>query len=102
MAENELKGSDKDAARTEEDTLREDRERLVFIKGHSFETTWRQNADKNLNYFSGEDQGWDDEGDRSKLQSEKRPALTLNRIHPIIRLIVGARPQVETSFFPVG
>ena len=64
------------------------------------EKEYRTSVKTNLPYFTGEDQGWDEFGDRSKKREEKRPALTMNRIRGIMRLITGARPKTETSFMP--
>ncbi len=64
------------------------------------EKEYRSTVKKNLPYFTGEDQGWDEFGDRAKKREEKRPALTMNRIRGIMRLITGARPKTETSFMP--
>ena len=64
------------------------------------EKEYRKTVKTNLPYFTGEDQGWDEFGDRAKKREEKRPALTMNRIRGIMRLITGARPKTETSFIP--
>lgn len=64
------------------------------------EKEYRESVKTNLPYFTGEDQGWDKYGDRSKKREEKRPALTMNRIRGIMRLVTGARPKTETSFMP--
>jgi len=94
--------SSDDVAKSDKDQLKEDRERWSFIKEHDFEKSWRKSSLTNLKYFTGEDQGWDEEGDRAALEAEKRPAITLNRIHPIMRLIQGARPKATTTFLPTG
>lgn len=62
------------------------------------ENKWRDDAIKNIKYISGEDQGWDDKGDRARLEADNRPAFTLNKIHPIFRLICGAMPEIETKY----
>ena len=64
------------------------------------EEDYRKSVKTNLPYFTGEDQGWDEFGDRAKKQEEDRPALTMNRIRGIMRLICGVRPKSETSFLP--
>ena len=70
------------------------------IKDHPIEKNFREEAIKNIGYFTGDDQGWDDDGARSALELEGRPALTLNRTHPIIRLIIGARPKAKVTYLP--
>ncbi len=87
--------------KSDQDKLKDAREKFKWVKEHSFEKEWRDNAMKRLKYFTGEDQGWEDEGARAKLEAEQRPALTLNRINPIIRLICGSRPLVETTYLAV-
>ena len=82
------------------DKLKDAREYWMYIKEHPFEKKFRENGLINIKYFSGEDQGWDEEGDRAKLEMEKRPALTLNRVAPIIRLVIGSRPKVEATYLP--
>ena len=70
------------------------------VKDHPIEKKFRDEAIKNIGYFTGEDQGWDEQGARAALESEGRPALTLNRTHPIIRLICGARPKAKVTYLP--
>ena len=70
------------------------------VKDHEIEKKLRDEAIKNIGYFTGEDQGWDDDGARATLEGEGRPALTLNRTHPIIRLICGARPKAKVTYMP--
>lgn len=70
------------------------------VKDHSIEKKFRDEALKNIGYFTGEDQGWDDDNARASLEAEGRPALTLNRTHPIIRLICGARPKAKVTYLP--
>jgi hypothetical protein len=77
------------------------RERYIKLKDCKFESEWRKQAELDIKYFTGEDQGWDEDGARAKLKDEERPALTLNRVNPIIRLMTGARPPVETKYFAV-
>jgi len=84
---------------TEKTTLEVAQERWRTVRDSEIEKAIRDIDD--LKYFTGEDQGWDQDGARAKLEAEGRPALTLNRIAPIIRLIAGARPQTKTGYFPV-
>jgi len=70
------------------------------VKDHPIEKKFRDEAIKNIGYFTGEDQGWDDDNARASLEAEGRPALTLNRTHPIIRLICGARPKAKVTYIP--
>lgn len=86
---------------TENKTLKKAQKRLRVLKDSTSEKEFRQRAITELKYFTGEDQGWDEDGARAKLIAEKRPAITLNHIAPIIRLISGARPQTEAKFFAV-
>lgn len=80
--------------------LDEARKFWKLVKDHPLEKSFRKEAVTNIKYFTGEDQGWDEDGARAKLQAEDRPALTLNRTHPIIRLICGARPQTKVTYVP--
>lgn len=82
--------------------LEEARKRFKAAREHPMEKKWRKTNEENLNYFTGSDQGWDEHGDRAALDAEGRPALTLNRVAPIIRLICGARPRNETGYVPAG
>lgn len=81
--------------------LEKARQRYMQLKDCKFETEWRKQAEADLKYFTGEDQGWDEDGARSKLIDEERPALTLNRVNPILRLMAGARPPTEAKYFAV-
>lgn len=82
--------------------LDEARERFKYAKDHPMEKKWRKTNEENLKYFTGEDQGWDEHGDRAVLNQEGRPALTMNHISPIFRLICGARPKIEAGYLPSG
>lgn len=82
--------------------LEEARKRFKAAREHPMEKKWRKTNEENLNYFTGSDQGWDEHGDRAALDAEGRPALTLNRVAPIIRLICGARPRNEVGYLPSG
>lgn len=75
--------------------------RLRDLKESKNEKEFRERGIEELKYFTGEDQGWDKDGARAKLIEEKRPAITLNRIAPIVRLMCGARPQTEAKYFAV-
>ena len=88
-------------AATDNQTLRTAQKRFSDVKESSFEKSLREKAMKDLKYFTGEDQGWDEDGSRSKLIEERRPALTLNRVAPIMRLICGARPTADARPVPV-
>lgn len=77
------------------------RERYMKLKDCKFEHEWRKQAEADIKYFTGEDQGWDDDGARAKLRDEERPALTLNRVNPVLRLMAGARPPTEAKYFAV-
>jgi hypothetical protein len=90
-----------DKSASTDDRLREIRKRFQFVKEHSFEKDFRKDAFTWMDYFTGKDQGWDDDQARNTLESEGRPALTLNHIHPIIRLVCGAKPNVKTTFLAV-
>ena len=81
-------------------TLAEARRFWKIVKDHPMEKTFREQALVNIKYFTGEDQGWDEDGSRAKLEKEGRPSLTLNRTHPIIRLICGARPKLRVTYVP--
>lgn len=85
---------------TDNPKLKELQELYHYAKGHDMEKAFRTNNLKHLKYFTGEDQGWDEFGDRAALNKESRPALTLNRIHPLVRLICGARPKSDTNYLP--
>jgi hypothetical protein len=89
------------AAGGDNQTLKTAQKRFSDVKECSFEKGFRTKSMKDLKYFTGEDQGWDEDGSRNKLLEEKRPALTLNRVAPIMRLICGARPNPAASAVPV-
>lgn len=82
-------------------TLKKAQEFYSSIKDNKFEKDFRTDTMEDIKYFTGEDQGWDEDGARAKLKAEGRPALTLSRITPVIRLMVGARPKTEARFIPV-
>ena len=81
--------------------LKQAQKRYNTLKESKTEKAFRKRAIEELKYFTGEDQGWDEDGARAKLKDEKRPAITLNRVAPIVRLICGARPKTEAKFFAV-
>lgn len=74
-------------------------ERWDEVQECEYEKKLRERGISNLDYFTGEDQGWDDDGARAELEAEGRPALTLNRISPIVRLIQGSRPKTEAAYY---
>jgi hypothetical protein len=82
----------------EHKNLKPGRKRFKEVRECPAERTFREQSNKDLHYFTGEDQGWDDNGARARLKEEGRPAMTLNRVAPIIRLIQGARPQADARF----
>lgn len=85
---------------TDNKLLKKARKQYLKYKDHPFEKNWRKNAMKHFKYVSGEDQGWDEKGDRATLEGEGRPAFTLNKVHPIFRLICGSMPEIETKYNP--
>jgi len=82
-------------------TLGKARKLWNYVKEHRFEKEYRDQAARDLKYITGEDQGWDEHGDRARLKTAKMPALTMNRVHPVFRLICGARPKTEPRFIAV-
>jgi len=68
------------------------------VKECTFEKGLREQSTRNLKYFTGEDQGWDDENARSDREAEGRPAITLNKENAMVRLICGVRPHTEARF----
>ena len=84
--------------RTSNTPLDKARRRRSFLKTCEFEKNYRDRTLKNLKYFTGEDQGWDDKNARANLEAKGRPAITLNRIAAIMRLVEGNRPKTEASF----
>ena len=86
---------------TDDPTLKRAQEFYNRVKDCKFEKTWREDCITDLKYFTGEDQGWDEDGSRAKLEEEKRPAMTLNREAPIVRLICGARPPTDAKYSAV-
>lgn len=94
MPEPEYSGSDSKQ-------LRLARKRFKETKECPFEKKYREDTNRDIKFFTGEDQGWDDDGARAKLQEEGRPAMTLNRVAPIVRLIQGARPRADARFSAV-
>jgi len=80
--------------------LDESRKEWSRIRECDYEKHYRKQMKSDIKYFTGEDQGWSDDGAREKLEKAHLPALTLNRISPILRLICGARPKTEAKFIP--
>lgn len=81
--------------------LNEARRRWTYVRECPQEKKFREGALSDLKYFTGEDQGWDEDNARSQLKEEGRPAVTLNRIAPIYRLICGARPRAKATYSAV-
>ena len=82
----------------ENKTLKLGRKRFKEFRECPAEKKYREDTNRDIKFFTGEDQGWDDDGARAKLKEEGRPAVTLNRVAPIIRLIQGARPEADARF----
>ena len=57
-------------------------------------STWRQNAKQDYKFMQGKQ--WDD-ADMKKMREAGRPAITINRIRPIINLLCGYASQNETE-----
>lgn len=57
-------------------------------------STWRQNAKQDYEFMQGKQ--WDD-ADMKKMREAGRPAITINRIRPIINLLCGYASQNETE-----
>lgn len=57
-------------------------------------STWRQNAKQDYEFMQGKQ--WDD-ADLKKMREAGRPAITINRIRPIINLLCGYASQNETE-----
>jgi len=57
-------------------------------------STWRQNAKQDYGFMQGKQ--WDD-ADMKKMREAGRPAITINRIRPIINLLCGYASQNETE-----
>ena len=88
-------------ATDEKPILAKARKRLNQLRDNKIEKEQvREKGLESIKYFTGEDQGWDDQGARDTLKAAGRPALTLNRINPVIRLVCGARPRTEATFSP--
>jgi len=81
--------------------LKEGQKYYKKFRESTYEKTYREGSSEDFHYFTGEDQGWDDKSARSDLEDVGRPALTLNHVNSIIRLICGARPQTEAKYLPV-
>lgn len=71
-----------------------------YVKDCEQEKSYRKDSVSDVKYFTGVDQGWDDDNARGQLLDEGRPAVTLNRVAPIYRLICGARPRIGVKFSP--
>lgn len=63
-------------------------------KALSATSTWRQNAKQDYRFMQGKQ--WDD-ADIKKMREAGRPAITINRIRPIINLLCGYASQNETE-----
>jgi len=81
-------------------TLKRAQQRWEYVRECKFEKDWREQMKKDLGYFTGDDQGWDEEGARAKLKEQNKPAVSLNNIAPIFRLIMGSRPTADSRFMP--
>lgn len=57
-------------------------------------STWRQNAKQDYEFMQGKQ--WDD-ADLKKMREAGRPAITINRIRPIVNLLCGYASQNETE-----
>ena len=57
-------------------------------------STWRQNAKQDYEFMQGKQ--WDD-ADIKKMREAGRPAITINRIRPVINLLCGYASQNETE-----
>lgn len=57
-------------------------------------STWRQNAKQDYEFMQGKQ--WDD-ADMKKMREAGRPAITINRIRPVINLLCGYASQNETE-----
>jgi len=77
------------------------RKKWNYVRECSYEKEYREQSVKDLKYITGKDQGWDEHGDRDRLEAANMPALTMNRIHPVFRLICGARPKTEPRYIAV-
>lgn len=86
---------------TDNKTLKEAQQLWNKVKECTYEKKYRELLWSDLKYFTGEDQGWSDKGARTDLEEKGLPALTLNRIAPIIRLIIGAAPDTEAKYSAV-
>lgn len=63
---------------------------MRYQKVKKFYTGWEEEAREDFDFALGKQ--WTDK-DKKKLESEKRPALTFNRIKPLINLIAGYQRQ---------
>ena len=63
--------------------------------------TWRKDAEEDFNFVAGHQ--WD-EDDILKLEAEKRPVITFNRVNVIIAAILGIEEnqRTEPTFLPHG
>lgn len=86
---------------TDNKILKEGQQLWNKVKECAYEEKYRKLLWSDLKYFTGEDQGWSDGSARADLEEKGLPALTLNRIAPIIRLIVGAAPDTEAKYSAV-
>lgn len=93
MADMEIKTGNKE--------LDEGRQRWKYVRECKSEKEFRKGSTSDAKYFTGEDQGWDEDNARAQLIEEGRPAVTLNRVSAIYRLICGARPKTEAKFSAV-
>lgn len=58
-----------------------------FREDYRHSAAWRKEAKEDYQFYSGDQ--WSDE-DRNKLQAQMRPALTFNRVGPLVNAVVGS------------
>ena len=86
---------------TDNKTLKEGQKLWNKVKECPYEKNYRKEMPIKLKFFTGEDQGWDEDGARAELKKRGLPALTLNRIAPLLRLVLGAAPKTEAKYSAV-
>lgn len=93
-------GPDKDAADTAEETAA-DRVKRDFKRAYDYKKKWLNSARQDFEFGLGKQ--WNDQ-DLQDLKASGRPALTRNKIRPMINLLVGMESQNRTDWtaFPEG
>ena len=75
------------------------RQRFLYCLNHPKWVRFREQADEDFKFYNGTGQ-WDEELRRS-LEAQGRPALTINRVRPIVQTVIGYERGARMDLRPV-